>query len=56
MISFVWNAWYGGEAPVKPDEPVEMRWANGLSRLYDRGDYIMWKNLPKDGRVLWRRP
>jgi hypothetical protein len=55
MISFIWSAWRGGEPPVAPDEPVEVRWPNGLSRVYERGDYIMWRNLKKDGSVLWRR-
>lgn len=55
MISFIWSAWRGGEAPVAPDEPVEVRWPNGLSRVYARGDHIMWCNLRKNGSILWRK-
>lgn len=50
-----WNEWRGGECPVLPDEPVEVLWPNGLSRVYCY-DHVVWDNLKTDGSVKWRRP
>lgn len=52
----LWTPWAGGEPPIAPDKPVQMWWANGIQRIYERGDWINWKNLPADGSVRWRRP
>ena len=52
----LWTPWRGGEPPVADDEPVQMWWANGIQRVYERGDWIVWLNLPTDGTVRWRKP
>lgn len=52
----LWTPWKGGEPPVAPDKPVQMWWSNGIQRIYERGDWINWKNLPVDGSVRWRKP
>lgn len=51
-----WNDWKGGMMPVAVDAPVTMLWPNGIQRTYQRGDHIMWINLPKNGTVKWRLP
>lgn len=51
-----WTGWRGGEPPVAADQPVEIWWPNGLRRVYERGDWIMWRNLKTDGSVRWRLP
>ena len=50
-----WNLHVGG-IPVHPDEPVEVLWPNGLSRIYERGDHIAWQNIPRERGVFWRVP
>jgi hypothetical protein len=52
----LWTPWNGGEPPVANHEPVQMWWSNGIQRVYERGDWIMWHNLPTDGLVRWRKP
>lgn len=38
------------------DQPVEILWPNGLSRVYERADMIAWGNLRTDGSIKWRSP
>lgn len=52
----LWNCWHGGKAPIADDQPVEILWHNGIRRTYNRGDFVVWKNLKKDGSVRWRLP
>lgn len=51
-----WKPWYGGEPPVANDAPVVILWPNGLSRTYERGDHIVWRNLKPNGSVRWKLP
>ncbi len=52
----LWVEWRGGVNPFNDYQPVQMWWANGIQRIYERSDWINWKNLPTDGSVRWRKP
>ncbi len=55
-VAETFTQWFGGEPPVKDDQPIRMLWSSGLKRTYERGDMIVWRNLPTDGSVRWKKP